>query len=283
MKKGGLGRGINALIPENHIEEVREITNNKGTEEIEIHLIAPKKDQPRKNFNKEQLDELSDSIKIHGVLQPILLRPAKKGYELIAGERRWRAAQNAGLKKIPAIIKKLDDQMASEISLIENLQRENLNQIEEALALNDLMRQYGFTQEKLSERINKSRTYVTNTLRLLKLDSYVLQLISDNKISAGHGRTLLSIEDSGLQRKTAEQIIENKWSVRDTESFVKNLLKPKRNKKKKEKSIFIKDLETKMTENLGTKVSIAEGTKKGKIEIEYYGNEELERILNILS
>lgn len=283
MKKTGLGRGINALIPDNHIEEIREIASQKPTEEVELHKIAPKKDQPRKHFNEEQLLELSDSIKVHGVLQPILLRTYKNGYEIIAGERRWRAAQKAGLKTIPAIIRDMNDQTASEIALIENLQREDLNQIEEALALNDLIQMYGFTQEAVAGRIGKSRVYVTNTLRLLKLDPMVIGMITKGEISPGHGRAILALEDVELQRKLAEEIVKKQWSVRETETAIKNILHPQKEKPKAEKSVHIRALEENLTEILGTKVLIQHGDKKGKIEIEYYGEEELERILKILS
>lgn len=283
MKKSVLGKGLNAIIPENHIEEIKEIAQNKGPEEIEMHLIKPKQDQPRKNFEKERLEELSESIKAHGLLQPIILRKIEKGYEIVAGERRWRAANMAGLKKIPALIRDFTDQGASEVALIENLQREDLNQIEEALALNDLMKLYGFTQETLAKKINKSRTYVTNTLRLLKLDPMIIAWITKGQISAGHGRALLAIEEAELQRKAADEVAKRGLSVRKTEDLVKNLLRVAPKKKTVQKAPHLKEIEEDLTERLGTKVLLKHGDKKGKIEIEYYGEEELHRIFSWFS
>ncbi|WP_425449832.1 ParB/RepB/Spo0J family partition protein [Dethiothermospora halolimnae] len=282
-KKRGLGKGLSALIPdevENTIESDKSIIN------IDISKIKPNKEQPRRDFDRDSLYELSNSIKKHGLIQPIIVKKAGNGYEIIAGERRWRAAKDIKLKEIPCIIKEIDEIEASEIALIENIQREDLNPIEEGLAYKKLMDKYNLTQEKVSEAVGKSRSYIANITRLLKLDKRIIELISSSKISSGHGRTLLALEDKDMQYEVAKRIIENSLNVRDTERLVKNMGSKKKKKKQKKDNTqdpVIRDLEESLRKVLGTKVQIVNGRKKGKIEIEYYSDDDLQRILDLLS
>ncbi len=291
MKKGGLGKGVGALL--GNIENVAINKNEEQKEEklqenfINIALIEANKEQPRKNFKKEEMDELINSIKEYGIIQPILLKRIGKKYEIVAGERRWRAAKALGLKKIPAIIKEYDDRLANEISLIENIQRENLNPIEEALAYKSLIDEYDLTQDELAKKIAKNRTTVTNALRLLRLSEAIQKLIIEDKISQGHARALLAIEDEELQNKLAMDIVKNELSVRELERLIKNLNKKpgkKREKVSDELDIFYEEYEEKIRQLLGTQVHINRKDRtKGKIEIEYYSNEEFERILEIFN
>lgn len=291
MKKGGLGKGVGALL--GNIENVAINKNEEQKEEklqenfINIALIEANKEQPRKNFKKEEMDELINSIKEYGIIQPILLKRIGKKYEIVAGERRWRAAKALGLKKIPAIIKEYDDRLANEISLIENIQRENLNPIEEALAYKSLIDEYDLTQDELAKKIAKNRTTVTNALRLLRLSESIQKLIIEDKISQGHARALLAIEDEELQNKLAMDIVKNELSVRELERLIKNLNKKpgkKREKVSDELDIFYEEYEEKIRQLLGTQVHINRKDRtKGKIEIEYYSNEEFERILEIFN
>lgn len=277
MTRRGLGRGLGALIP-------TEANFEDNVQEIEINKIKTNKNQPRKNFNEERLDELYHSIKAHGVLQPVILRKLNDGYELVAGERRLRAALKANLRKIPAIVKKLTDSEAMEIALIENLQREDLNPLEEAAAYKRLMVEFKMTQDELSKRVGKSRSQIANTVRLLNLDEPILKMISDNKLTAGHGRALLSVEGTKDRLLLAQKIIDGNLSVRQVEELSKNESMSKKKKKNAPKEInpvFI-ELTDKLQRSLGTKVKIKGTEKRGKIEIEFYSTDELERLLEML-
>lgn len=294
-RKGGLGKGIDSLIPNkvNKPEEKSEaeIKNEKSVEGVlvTINKVEPNRDQPRKNFDEDALLELSESIKQFGVLQPLLVQDKKGYYEIIAGERRWRAAKLAGLKEVPVIIKDLTDQEVVEISLIENIQRENLNPIEEAFAYKRLLTEFHLKQDEVAERVSKSRTAVTNSMRLLKLNEKVQQMVIDDMISTGHARALLGINDFEKQYTTAQKIFDEKLSVRETEKLVKKIQQEKDNPPKEIPKIDEKmeaiyhDLEERMKEILGTKVAINQkDDKKGKIEIEYYSMDELDRIIDLM-
>ncbi len=294
-KKSGLGKGLDALIPAGNKKTVgkkdsepviiEKIVEKKGVETLKITEVEPNREQPRKNFNEDALLELADSIKQYGVIQPLIVQKKSDHYEIIAGERRWRAAKMAGVKEIPVIIKDYTDQQVMEISLIENIQREDLNPIEEAMAYKNLMEEFHLKQDEIAEKVSKSRTAVTNSMRLLKLDKRVQQMMIDDMISAGHARTLITIEDPDAQYNIATKIFDEKLSVRETEKLVKLLQKPEVKKEKVEKvnSFIYKDIEEKMKAILGTKVTVDhKSNNKGKISIEYYSNEELERILYLL-
>jgi ParB family chromosome partitioning protein len=277
LTRRGLGKGLGALIPTEAIFE-------DNVQEIEINKIKTNKNQPRKNFSEERLDELYHSIKAHGVLQPVILRKINDGYELVAGERRLRAALKANLRKIPAIVKKLTDSEAMEIALIENLQREDLNPLEEAAAYKRLMVEFKMTQDELSKRVGKSRSQIANTVRLLNLDEPILKMISDNKLTAGHGRALLSVEGKKDRLLLAQKIIDGNLSVRQVEELSKNEFmsnKKKKNAPKEINPVFI-ELTDKLQRSLGTKVKIKGTEKRGKIEIEFYSTDELERLLEML-
>ena len=253
---------------------------------MKIGKVEPNREQPRKNFDEDALLELSESVKQHGVLQPLLVQDKKDYYEIIAGERRWRAAKLAGLKEVPVIIKNLTEQEIVEISLIENIQRENLNPIEEALAYKRLLNEFNLKQDEVAERVSKSRTAVTNSMRLLKLDERVQQMVIDDLISTGHARALLGIEDKEQQYAVAQQIFDEKLSVRETEKLVKKLQKQKTEPTKKivdeSMSVFFEDMEQRLKSIMGTKVAIHQkDNQKGKIEIDYYSTDELERIMEL--
>ena len=291
-KKGGLGKGIDSLIP-NKVSATKTEAKNENVKNdkviegvlVNINKVEPNREQPRKNFDEDALLELSESIKQFGVLQPLLVQDRKGYYEIIAGERRWRAAKLAGLKEVPVIIKNLSNQEVVEISLIENIQRENLNPIEEAIAYKRLLTEFNLKQDEVAERVSKSRTAVTNSMRLLKLDERVQQMVIDDMISTGHARALLAIEDGELQFQMATKIYNEKLSVRDVEKLVKNLGKEKTARKEEntQQAAVFQDLEEKMKAALGTKVSInRKNDQKGKIEIEYYSMDELERLMEIL-
>lgn len=294
VKKKGLGKGLDSLIvPNKNVESSEDNKNKKESKEeiipgeqmMKINMVEPNRDQPRKNFEEDALLELADSIKQFGVLQPLLVRKQKDYYEIIAGERRWRAAKMAGMKEVPVIVKEFTEQEIVEIGLIENIQRENLNPIEEAMAYKRLMEEFGLKQDEIAERVSKSRTAVTNSMRLLKLDERVQQMIIEDMISTGHARALLAIEDKDQQYELANMIFDEKLSVRDVEKLVKSLKNPKKVKEKKvvKNSFIYTDLEEKLKEVIGTKVSIAsKGKGKGKIEIEYYSDEELERVFDMI-
>lgn len=288
----GLGKGLDTMIPNKIGGDVAKADNSKKPEVdkdvvyVKIGKVEPNKEQPRKNFDEDALLELSESLKQYGVLQPLLVQDKKDYYEIIAGERRWRAAKLAGLKEVPVIIKKLTDQEIVEISLIENIQRENLNPIEEALAYKRLLKEFNLKQDEVADRVSKSRTAVTNSMRLLKLDERVQQMVIDELITTGHARTLLAIPDNETQYALAQQIFDEKLSVRETEKLIKKIQNPKSEGAKSQEdntmAVFYEDMEQKLKNIMGTKVSIShKDNKKGKIEIEYYSNDELERIVDL--
>lgn len=302
--KRGLGRGLSNLIPTDDTTEdvspkaskqtkTGAVTKTEVVKKVEqtlnINRIEPNKNQPRKEFNEDALQELADSIKQFGVIEPLVVVKRKGYYELIAGERRWRAARLAGLKEVPVVIKDYDDQQIVEISLIENIQREDLNPIEEAHAYERLIQEFNLTQDEVAERVSKSRTTVTNALRLLKLTEKVQQMLIDDMLSTGHVRALITITEPQLQYETAMYIFDKKLSVRETESYVKKLLNKKPKEKTSEKedpelSFLYKAIENRLKESLGTKTTIKAKTKdSGKIEIEYYSQEDLERITQLLA
>ena len=275
-----LGKGLSALIP-----EINEEIDKKDIVHIKLSDIRPNKNQPRKEFNEDRIKALSDSIKNFGVLQPIVLKPVENNtYMIIAGERRYRASILAGKEEIPAVIKDIPIKDIMEIALIENLQREDLNAIEEALAYKSLIENYKVTQEELSETVGKSRPHITNTLRLLNLHNKIVKMIENGQITAGHGKALLRIEDKEKQLEVANRIIDEELSVRAVEDIAKKILENKDTKKveKKEKDIYIIDAEERLSNIFGTKVSISTGKKKGKIEIVYNNEEELNDILSMI-
>jgi ParB family chromosome partitioning protein len=295
--KKGLGKGLDSMIPDKlSTKAPKANTEGKPTSEhaadavmMDIGKVEPNRDQPRKKFDEDALLELAESIKQFGVLQPLLVQERDDYYEIIAGERRWRAAKLAGVKQIPVIIKKLSEQEIMEISLIENIQREDLNPIEEALAYKRLLTEFNLKQDEVAERVSKSRTAVTNAMRLLKLNDKVQQMVIDEMLSTGHARALLGIEDPEKQYTIAQKIFDEKLSVRDTEKLVKNLQNEKKNKPEEKEQIDPKleaiyhDLEEQMKDILGTKVCINhKDAKKGKLEIEYYSQDELDRIIDLL-
>ena len=293
VKRGGLGKGLDSLIPETIKTTVPEKTKivekivEKPVEmKVKISKVGPNKDQPRKQFDEDALMELAESIKQFGIIQPLIVQEKNGFYEIIAGERRWRAAKLAGLKEVPVIVKDYSDLEVVEISLIENIQRENLNPIEEALAYKRLLTEFNVKQYEVAERVSKSRTAVTNSMRLLKLDERVQQMVIDDMLSTGHARALLGIEDPELQYSTAVKVFDEKLSVREVEKLVKKIQQGKTEKKKEETvhDFIYTDLEEKMKAAVGTKVSIHQNAKgKGKIEIEYYSREDLERIIDIIT
>lgn len=303
--KKGLGRGLNQLIPTG--DETR--TKSKSTpgettktvtkevvkevvkeveQKVKITQIEPNKSQPRKQFDEDALQELADSIKQYGVLEPLIVTKKGKFYEIIAGERRWRAARLAGVKEVPVVIRDYTDREIMEISLIENIQREDLNPIEEALAYESLINEYSLTQEEVAEKVSKNRSTIANSLRLLKLCDEVRQMIIEDKLSTGHARALIPIEDAELQTEAANFIFDNKLSVRDTEIYVKKLLNAPREQKEntvatKDLSVFYNDIESRLKDILGAKIAIkSKNNNKGKIEINYYSQDELERITEML-
>jgi len=278
MSKRGLGKGLEALIPKAEHEE-------KGfVIEMDTESLIPNLFQPRKNFDKEKMEELKESIKKHGIIQPIVVRKMANGYEIVAGERRLKAAKEIGLKKIPAIIKSINNEKSLEIALVENIQREDLNPVEQANAFKRLVDEFKLTQQELAEVTGKSRALVANTIRLLKLNPEIQKNISEGKISFGHAKLLLSIEDEEVQRAVCDRIIANDLSVRDTERLIKNIGKVQK-KQFKVKNITIErfpEVEEKLRDILGTKVSILYDGKKGKINIEFYSKEDLRRIASLL-
>lgn len=292
----GLGKGLDSLIPvsssapksstESKLADKKEEQGQKTM--VKITKVEPNREQPRKKFDEDALQELADSIKQYGVISPILVQDRKTYYEIVAGERRWRAAKLAGLKEVPVIIKNFTEQEIVEISLIENIQRENLNPIEEAQAYKRLLTEFNLKQDEVAERVSKSRTAVTNSMRLLKLCDEVQQMIIDDMISTGHARALISIEDPEQQYMIAQRVFDEKLSVRDVEKLVKNLNKPEKVKKEipedKSLEVIYQDLEEKMKQILGTKVSItSKGNGSGKMEIEFYNHDDLDRIIEMIS
>ena len=288
VKKGGLGKGLDSLITDKNISMNGKGSIQEKTSEIKVKItkVEPNKEQPRKSFDEDALIELSESIKQFGILQPLIVQDKKDYYEIIAGERRWRAAKMAGLKEVPVIIKDFTEQEVVEISLIENIQRENLNPIEEAIAYKRLLTEFNLKQDEVAERVSKSRTAVTNSMRLLKLDEKVQQMVIDDMISTGHARALLGIEDKEKQYQIAQEIFDKKLSVRETEKLVKKMQKekitPEKEKIDEKTLVAYHDVEEKMKAIFGTKVSInAKDNKKGKIEIEYYSMDEFNRIFEM--
>ena len=297
-KKGGLGRGLDALIPQGKLiddkptPQAEEIKRNQEKEKdstvmVRITQVEPNRNQPRRNFDEDTLHELADSIKQFGLLQPILVQHRNTYYEIIAGERRWRAAKMAGLKEVPVIIRDYSAQEIVEISLIENIQREDLNPIEEAQAYKRLITEFKLKQDEIAERVSKSRVSVTNSMRLLKLGEKVQQMVIDGMLSTGHARALISIEDQELQYQIAQRVFDEKLSVREVEKLVKNLGKEKKDKKQERDEaleVIYRSLEERMKQTLGTKVAISsKGKKGGKVEIEFYNNDDLEKIVDRLS
>ena len=287
-KKSGLGRGLDSLIA-NKVDTGKkgESIEIKPDTMVKISLVEPNREQPRKNFDEDALLELSESIKKYGILQPLLVQKRKNYYEIIAGERRWRAAKLAGLKEVPVIIRDLTEQEIVEIALIENIQRENLNPIEEAQAYKRLMEEFQLKQDEIAERVSKSRTAVTNSMRLLKLSDKVQQMVIDEMISTGHARCLISIEDKEKQHQLALRIFDEKLSVRETEKLIRKVLQEKDEVPKQEKDhtldYIYRDVEEQMKQIFGTKVQIHQKNKEtGKIEIEYYSQDELNRLLEMM-
>ncbi len=283
----GLGRGLSALIPENDEKSeviVKEVVVKEPAEiKVRISQIEPNKEQPRKMFDEDSLIELSDSIKQYGVLQPLLVQKKDEYYEIIAGERRWRAAKLAGIKEIPVVIKDYSDQEIMEIALIENIQREDLNPIEEAQAYQRLIKDYKLKQDEVAEKVSKSRAAITNSLRLLKLDKRVQEMVMEGKLSNGHARTIISIDDKDKQFMIAQKIFDENLSVREVEKLMRELEKPSKVLKKPENDFVYRDFEEKMSKLLATHVTIKNrDNNKGKIEINYYSQEELERIYDLL-
>lgn len=296
MAARGLGKGLDALIPsavdvKSKKDNVKgeNSSSEKGSETfVKITKVEPNREQPRKNFDEDSLLELAESIKQFGLLQPILVQDRDTYYEIIAGERRWRAAKMAGLKEVPVIIRNLTEQEIVEISLIENIQREDLNPIEEALAYKRLLTEFNLKQDEVAERVSKSRTAVTNSMRLLKLSDEVQQMIIDDMISTGHARALISIDDAEQQYTIAQKIFDEKLSVRDVEKLVKDINKPPKQKKEvqtdKSLEVIYQDMEEKLKEALGTKVAISsKGGGSGKIEIEFYNHDDLDKIADKLT
>ena len=317
VKRGGLGKGLDSMIPvldstatkkktgrtaidkealqnaakeaHKHQKEKMEFEGKPGEQVqiVKLTKVEPSREQPRKQFDADALQELAESIKQFGVLQPLLAQKKEDYYEIIAGERRWRASKLAGLKEVPVIVKEFTEQEAVEISLIENIQREDLNPIEEAMAYKRLMEEFHLKQDAIAERVSKSRTAVTNSMRLLKLDDRVQQMLIDEMISTGHARALLALESKDAQAEAAVKVFDEKLSVRETERLVKELLNPVQKKEEKPKNqaeeLVYKNLEEKIKQIIGSKVAINRRTdNKGKIEIEYYSQEELERIVELL-
>ena len=299
-RRGSLGSGLDSLIPTSTLKSTTSeakttkaktsVVKEKTEQTVRISSIEPNKNQPRKNFNEDSLAELADSIKQFGIIEPLVVAKRKGYYELIAGERRWRAARIAGLKEVPVVIKDFDDQQIVEIALIENIQREDLNPIEEALAYERLIKEFNLKQDQVADRVSKSRTTITNSLRLLKLTEKVQQMLIDDMLSVGHVRSLITIENAELQYETAMYIFDKKLSVRETEAYVKRVLgKAKKESSNSEESaatdlsFLYKEIEDKLKNVLGSKTSIkSKSNGKGKIEIEYYSQDDFERIVDLL-
>jgi len=276
MEKRGLGKGLGALILSEETE------NGSGVKELKINEIEPNLNQPRKHFNDEKLAQLAESIKMHGIVQPLIVKKEDNIYKIVAGERRWRAARLAGLNNVPVIIRELSSKQVMEIALIENLQREDLNPIEEAEAYEKLMLEYGMTQEEISQTVGKSRPTISNAIRLLKLQDKLKSLVINGEISSGHARALLAIEDKELQIKAAEEILNKGINVRQTEALVKRILTKKEKRKQKKFDEEYLAIEERLREIFGTKVKVVHNNKRGKILIEYYSIEEFNRIVDMI-
>ena len=272
----GLGRGLDALISPSANLDAAEIR------EIKTADIHPGENQPRRNFDAATLEELAQSVREHGILQPLLVRLRGGEYELVAGERRWRAAQLAGLETVPALVKEINEKEAAEISLIENIQRDDLNMLEEARAYQQLMAKHGYTQEEIGSKIGKSRSYITNSIRLLNLPPEIQQMLEEKQLSSGHARALLALTEAPEQKKLAQRIVQLQLSVRETEKLIQQLKEPPQSKKTRRKPGVLLEIEEKLQNLLGTKTEIITQKRGGKIEIKYYSDEELERILETL-
>ena len=294
MAARGLGKGLDALIPNslgvesNTKSKQEKQEKQEGETMVNITKVEPNREQPRKNFDEDALEELAESIRQFGLLQPILVQDRKTYYEIIAGERRWRAAKKAGLKEVPVIIKNLTEQEIVEISLIENIQREDLNPIEEAQAYKRLLTEFNLKQDEVADSVSKSRTAVTNSMRLLKLCDEVQQMVINDMISTGHARALISIEDAEQQYTIAQKVFDEKLSVREVEKLVKDLNKPAKTKKTVETDrsleVVYQDIEERLKQKLGTRVAISpKGNGAGKIEIEFYSHDDLEKLEDLLS
>lgn len=282
VKKRGLGKGLSALISDETIMDNK--TSKDSVINMDIDLIIPNENQPRQEFDEIALSELAESIKVNGLIQPILVRKIKDKYEIIAGERRWRASQAAGLKAVPCLLKDVTEEVAAKFALIENIQREDLNPIEEAIAYKRLMSDYSLTQEEVASQVGKSRPYISNTVRLLNLDDEIIEYISKGELTSGHGKVLLGIKDKKQQLIAAKNIINNNLNVRETEDMTSGKQNTtKKAKKKRFKDSNVVEIEENLMRILGTKVNLIQGNKKGKIEIEYYGYEDLERIIDVLT
>lgn len=293
--KRGLGKGLGSLIPEGTEEsqstkivekvvEKKVIVKEPSEVKLKINEVEPNRDQPRHNFDEDALHELSESIKQYGVIQPLIVKKREGYFEIIAGERRWRAAKMAGLKEVPVVIKDYSDQEIMEVALIENIQREDLNPIEEALAFQRLIKEYSLKQDEVAEKVSKSRAAIANSMRLLRLEDRVQKMLIDDMISSGHARALLAIEDGEKQYAAAIKVFDEKLSVRETEKLIKDLSKPVVQKKVKvqENDFIYRDIENKLNIIVGTKVSIKnKDNNKGKIEIEYYSHDDFERIIDL--
>ncbi len=291
-KLRGLGKGLDSLIPANYNLNTKQTEKVEGKDSnsdaivmVKLSKIEPDRNQPRKNFGEDELNDLAESIKTHGIFQPLLVREKDGSYEIVAGERRWRAAKIAGLKEVPVIVREYDEKERAEIQLIENLQRESLNPIEEAQAYKRLMSDYNLKQDELAESIGKNRTTITNSMRLLNLDERVQNMIVEKILTSGHARTLLAITDNDEQFKLANKILDEQLSVRETEKLIKSLKKPKKPKKQSSEALQLiyRKFEDELREKIGAKVGIvARDDEKGRIEIEYFSQEELENIVRIL-
>ena len=280
VKKSGLGRGFDAIFADNSVED---ISTGNSTTKVKLLDIEPNREQPRKQFDEEALAELSDSIAQHGVLQPLLVRPMPDGgYQLVAGERRWRASRMAGLTEVPVVIRDLTDAQVAELALVENLQRENLNPLEEANGYKELSDKFGYTQEKISEIVGKSRPSIANALRLLNLPEDVQELVSDGSLSMGHARAILSLPDDKMKTDLSKLVIANDLSVRETERIARNMVKeaPKA-KKAKKRNPYYDEAELALSEVLGRKVKITKSSKKGALEIEFFDDADLKKLLKI--
>lgn len=275
-KNKGLGMGMEALFSQNETEE-------KQTKTLRLTEISPNRAQPRTDFDDEALSKLADSIKHHGVLQPLLVRPLETGgYQIVAGERRWRAARMAGLDEVPVVIKELDDKGAMELTLVENLQRENLNPVEEALGYKELMDKYSYTQEQVAQVVNKSRPAVANSLRLLSLDEKTLKMVRDGEISVGHAKVLAGVENEELRAELALQVKRDMLTVRNLEQLVRAKSVQKKPKSSPQKETFLREIELSLAQTTGRKVTVSGKNGKGKLEIEYYSEEDLAKIARIL-
>ncbi|WP_163427390.1 ParB/RepB/Spo0J family partition protein [Eubacterium pyruvativorans] len=288
-KKKGLGRGLDALFADQApvLEKVEAAEEKQKADEnsvvyIGIEQIKPNVNQPRKKFNEERIAELAESILKHGIIQPLVVRRSGAFYEIVAGERRWRAARRADLEKVPCIIREFTDDENMLIAIIENLQREDLDPIEEANGLNQMIKKFGMTQEEVSKSISKSRPYISNSLRLLKLPEYIQELVSEGKLSMGHARALISVEDPKLQSEICSRIVKDGLSVRDVEKLVAQNTRPRRKRAKRVKSPDTVRAENRLKEIYGTRVSIDSTGKKGSIRLEYYSSDELNRLLDLL-